>query len=212
MDIKIRSAKADDAGFLAWLIITAGRAHVNRGIWEVILDEPEDRCLAFLKLLTVTETPHLFHHSCYLVAEAADGPVAGLGGYDARILGYPALQKALPEVFTKMGFCQPDFTVVESPRILACVPDKIDGAWIIDSVATIPKYRRKGIVSMLLEKIIEKGRWLGFRRSQIDIYIGNSAAQRAYEKFGFKVLDEKRDPYFEAEIGAPGMARMVRDL
>ena len=66
------------AGFLAWLILTAGRAHVNRGIWEVVLDEPEDRCLAFLELLTVTEIPHLFHYSCYLVAEAAEGPVAGV--------------------------------------------------------------------------------------------------------------------------------------
>jgi hypothetical protein len=68
MDVKIRSARADDAAFLAWLILTAGRAHVKKGIWEVILNEPEDKCLAFLELLSVTQTPHLFHHSCYLVA------------------------------------------------------------------------------------------------------------------------------------------------
>ena len=212
MEINIRAAKADDADFLAWLILIAGRAHVKRGIWEVILDETEDRCLAFLELLTVTEPPHLFHYSCYLVAEAAEGPVAGLGGYDPEILGYPALQNALPEVFNKMGFCQPDFTDIEPPRILECVPDTIDGAWVIDSVATSPKFRRKGIVSTLLEEVLEKGRKLGFRHSQINIYIGNTTAQRAYEKFGFKVMDEKRDPYFEAEIGAPGMARMVKDL
>ena len=82
MDIKIRSARADDAAFLAWLILTAGRAHVKRGIWEVILNEPEDKCLAFLELLSVTQTPHLFHHACYLVAEIEGRPVAGLGGYD----------------------------------------------------------------------------------------------------------------------------------
>ena len=40
MDVEIRSARADDAAFLAWLILTAGRAHVKRGIWEVILNEP----------------------------------------------------------------------------------------------------------------------------------------------------------------------------
>ena len=40
MDVKTRSARADDAAFLAWLILTAGRAHVKRGIWEVILNEP----------------------------------------------------------------------------------------------------------------------------------------------------------------------------
>lgn len=37
-DIYIRPARREDAKFMAWLILTAGRAHVTRGIWEVILD------------------------------------------------------------------------------------------------------------------------------------------------------------------------------
>jgi ribosomal protein S18 acetylase RimI-like enzyme len=44
------------------------------------------------------------------------------------------------------------------------------------------------------------------------MYIGNFPAQRAYEKHGFKVIDEKRHPDFEAEIGSPGMMRLLRDL
>jgi ribosomal protein S18 acetylase RimI-like enzyme len=35
------------------------------------------------------------------------------------------------------------------------------------------------------------------------------AAQRAYEKHGFKIIDEKYDPYFEEQIGSPGMARLL---
>ena len=213
MDIKIRSARNDDAAFLAWLILTAGRAHVNRGIWEVILGESENKCLAFLELLAVTETPHLFHHSCYLVAEFGSQPVAGLGGYDPRVLGYPTLRRALPEVFKKMGFYSSNETIGNhSPRILDCIPDAVEGAWVIDSVATLPEFRRKGIVNRLLEEIIEKGRQKGFRRSQINIYLGNTLAQQVYEKHGFKILDEKRDPYFEEEIGSPGMARLLVDL
>ena len=38
LNIQIRPARPGDAEFLAWLILTAGRAHVTRGIWEVILD------------------------------------------------------------------------------------------------------------------------------------------------------------------------------
>ena len=38
MDIYIRPARREDTKFMAWLILTAGRAHVARGIWEVILD------------------------------------------------------------------------------------------------------------------------------------------------------------------------------
>ena len=213
MDIKIRSARQDDAAFLAWLILTAGRAHVKRGIWEVILGESENKCLAFLELLAVTETPHLFHHSCYLVAELGSQPVAGLGGYDPRVLDYPALLRALPEVFKKIGIYDLDETTGNRPpRILECIPDAVEGAWVIDSVATLPEFRRQGIVNRLLEEIIKNGRQKGFRRSQINIYIGNTSAQKAYEKQGFKTLDEKRDPYFEKEIGSPGMARLLLDL
>jgi hypothetical protein len=64
MDIVVRQARAEDAPFFAWLILTSGRAHVKRRIWEVVLGDSEERCLAFLELLTVTEQPHLFHHAC----------------------------------------------------------------------------------------------------------------------------------------------------
>lgn len=209
--IKIRQAQKEDAAFLAWLILTAGRAHVKRGIWEVILGSSEKDCLAFLEMVAVTQTPHLFQHTCYLVAELDGQPVAGLGGYDPNKLGYPALQKALTEVFSQIGLNPDETNRNESPRILDCVPDAVEGAWIIDSVATLPEHRRKGFVDRLLEEIIEKGRRQGFQRIQINIYIGNVAAQRAYEKHGFKIIDEKRDPYFEEQIGSPGMARLLLD-
>ena len=67
-------------------------------------------------------------------------------------------------------------------------------------------------MSKLLEAVLQQGRDKGFRRAQVNIYIGNVAAQRLYEKHGFVVTDEMRDPYFEAEIGSPGMARMLREL
>jgi ribosomal protein S18 acetylase RimI-like enzyme len=83
---------------------------------------------------------------------------------------------------------------------------------MIDSVAAVPEFRRQGIVGKLLEAVLKLGRDKGFRRAQVNIYIGNTPAQRRYEKHGFAILDERRDPYFETEIGSPGMARMLRDL
>jgi ribosomal protein S18 acetylase RimI-like enzyme len=207
--IKIRQAQKEDAAFLAWLILTAGRAHVKRGIWEVILGSTEKDCLAFLEMVAVTQTPHLFQYTCYLVAELDGDLVAGLGGYDPTKLGYPALQKALAEVFTQIGLDPDEMNRNQSPRILDCIPEAVKGAWVIDSVATLPEHRRKGIVDSLLETIIEKGRQQGFLRTQINIYIGNVAAQRAYEKHGFKIIDEKHDPYFEEQIGSPGIARLL---
>ena len=213
MNFRIRSARLEDAEFLAWLMLTAGRAHVDKGIWEVILGGTKQDSLKFLKLLAVTTRPHLFHYSCYLIAESAGMPVAGLGGYDPKKLGYEALQMAIPEVFKKLGHTGPDPGANKrAERMRCCIPDDVEGAWIIDSVATRPEYRRKGIVDRLLETILEKGRQQGFRWAQINIYIGNLPAQRAYEKHGFKIVSEKRHPDFAAEIGSPGMACMLKNL
>ncbi|GAK58562.1 hypothetical protein U27_05536 [Candidatus Vecturithrix granuli] len=213
MDLKIRNARATDAPFLAWLILTAGRAHVKRGIWEVILNLPENDCLSFLELLTVTGAPHLFHHSCYIIAEVQEGPVSGLGGYNPDTQGYPKLIEALPEVYGKLGrFPIREMAAGEPPRITASIPPSVPGAWVIDSVATIPAYRRRGIVDRLLDNILNIGRRKGYRQAQISIYMGNTPAQRAYEKHGFRLLDEWPDPYFQTEIGSPGMARLICDL
>jgi len=211
--VEIRQAQREDAAFLAWLILTAGRAHVRKGIWDVILDRTDEEHLSFLQLLAVTRIPHLFHYSCYLLAEMNDKPVAGLGGYDPRSLGYAALRRALPEVFQKSGVVgQAPQPSERAARVIDCIPDEVEGAWVIDSVATLPEFRRRGIVDMLLGAILDRGRGQGFARAQINMYIGNIPAQRAYEKQGFKVLDEKRCADFEREIGSPGMARLIRDL
>ena len=213
MNLKIRPARKDDAGFLSQIIVTAGRAHAKKGIWEVILGETEEKCLYFLRELSVTKTPHYFHYSCYLVAEVDGLTVAGLGGYDPAVLGNSALWQALPDVVSNLrSGAAFQSGGNEPPKILSCIPDPIEGAWVIDSVAAFQQFRRKGIVSMLLEEIIEIGRHQGFKLAQINIYIGNIAAQRLYEKHGFRIIDEIRDSYFESQIGSPGMACMVRNI
>ena len=213
MDVQIRTGRPEDASFLAWVILTAGRAHVQRGIWEVILGGSEEECLAFLQTLIVTKIPHHLRYPCFLVAEVDGRSVAALGGYDPKILGYPDLTKAVVEVSKKMGFSAPDKAATKrSERVLCCIPDEVERAWVVDSVATLPEFRRRGIVDKLLEEMLEKGRTQGFQRAQINMYIGNTPAQKAYEKHGFRVLDEKRHPVFEEAIGSPGMMRLLRDL
>jgi ribosomal protein S18 acetylase RimI-like enzyme len=213
LNIQTRPAKQSDADFLAWAILTAGRAHVKRGIWDVILAGTDEENLSFLKALAITELPHLFHFSCYLIAELDGAPAGALGGYDPDVLGYDALKKALPEVFRKLRRAIPDLTPgAPSSTVLACIPESVEGAYVIDSVATLPEFRSRGIATTLLEEMIKRGRDKGFKHAQISIYIGNRPAQHLYEKLGFKVVDEKRSSEFEKKIGSPGMARLLRDL
>jgi len=209
----IRAATPEDAEFLARIILIAGRAHVRRGIWEVVLGGTEEDCLRFLKLLVATDPPHLFHYSSFIIAEVGRRPAAALGGYDPTKKGYNALTLAVREVQRAMRSVEthaPPETGAQ--KVLDCVPDTVEGAWVIDSVAALPRYRRQGIVSRLLEEILEKGRRGGFKKAQVNIYIGNIPAQKAYEKFGFKIHEGKHSASFEEEIGSPGMASLVVDL
>jgi ribosomal protein S18 acetylase RimI-like enzyme len=83
------------------------------------------------------------------------------------------------------------------------------GAWVVESVATRPEFRRRGLIDLLMDEMLERGRARGATTVDIGVFIGNDPAQRAYEKHGFRVVDEKRNAAFEAVYGTPG-ARMLR--
>jgi ribosomal protein S18 acetylase RimI-like enzyme len=127
--------------------------------------------------------------------------------------GVESTIEALPEVYGKLGKAPTAGLVLgQPPRITTCIPPTVKNAWVVDSVATIPAFRRMGIVDRLLDEVLDLGRKRGYHQAQISIYIGNTPAQRAYEKHGFRLLDEWPDPYFEREIGSPGMARLICNL
>lgn len=215
MNIQIRRCTAADAPFLARSILIAGRAHVAKGIWEFVLDVPEKECLEFLDNVAVTNFPHLFHYSCYLIAEV-DGsiPAGSLGGYDPKKHGYTALQQALPEVYKKLHLPQEMFQGANerAAQILACLPKEIDNAWVVDSVATMPQFRGRGVAELLLHAILDNGKKLGYPVAQVNMYIGNDPALHLYQKLGFTVIEETRDAHFEDAIGSPGMLSLAKQL
>jgi ribosomal protein S18 acetylase RimI-like enzyme len=211
----IRPARPEDASFLAHAILLAGRAHVKRGIWEVVLGGTEEECVTFLHHIAITQIPHLFHYSYYLIAEDdASRPIGSLGGYDPKISGYHALQRAIPEVTGKLHLPAQFKDVLEerASKILVCLPKEITGAWVIDSVATLPEHRGKGVAGELLTRILAIGKQQGYSKAQVNMYIGNEPALRLYRKFGFEIIEETRDAYFEQNIGSPGMLSLTKDL
>jgi GNAT superfamily N-acetyltransferase len=119
----------------------------------------------------------------------------------------------MPDVYRALGITENNSDRTKDvANILNCIPADVPGAWVIDSVGTLPAYRKKGIAKKMLEAILQKGRKLGFQKAQIKMYIGNIPAQNVYEKMGFQVIEEKRDNDFQKEIGSPGMLSLVRDL
>lgn len=214
LNFAIRPARPDDASFLAWVMLTAGRSHLERGIWDVIIGRPESECLTFIEHLTLTAEPHMLHHSVFIVADVDGRPAAALSGYDPTTLGEETIAPHWLTVMEEMGLKEEDMTSGQEGVVayLTCHPEPYPGAWILESVATVPEYRGRGLIGALLDEILEEGRRRGFGLAQIFFQIGNTSAQHAYEKAGFRYLDEKRHPDFEAVFGSPGTIRMLQEL
>jgi len=195
-------------------MLAAARSHLTYGIWDHYVGGTEQECLSYLKLVGTTQKPHLFHYSTFIIAEI-DGQCAGaLSGYDPEILGMNAFAEAMPEIFQKLEWSKDEQRAAFKRYLpwMNCVPGNTQGAWIVENVAALPEYRRQGIMSGLLEEILEKGRKGGYKIAQIGHLINNTPAKRTYEKAGFKQVAEKRDPDFEAILGTPGIAKMLMDL
>lgn len=214
MNIKIRPARPEDAKLIAWCMLMAGRSHVKIGIWDLIISQPEDRCLAFLESLTLQEPRHMCSYTEFLVAEVDGQPAAALEGYDPISNGEMTVTTPMAAVVEKMGLTEQDMAPGQQnlAAFMTCHPDSANGAWIVEHVATCPEYRRMGAIDRLLELVLDEGRKKGFKLAQVSYYIGNTPAENAYNKAGFKFADEKRHPDFEALIGCPGMVRLLREL
>ena len=211
MSTKIRPGRPDEADFLARVMMLASRGHLNRGVWDLIAGGSEENCLDYLRRLALAEPVSLCHYSSFLVADHDGEPAAALCGFDPRAGGWEVLAEAMKNVQREKGWTQADEQASgeRTAPVWKCTFDTLDGAWVIESVATLPTYRRRGLADSLMAEILEVGRVRGHRVAQLTILIGNVAAQRGYEKAGFKVRDEKRHPDFEAALGAAGFMRMV---
>jgi ribosomal protein S18 acetylase RimI-like enzyme len=213
MKTKIRPGRPDDADFLARVMMLASRGHLHRGVWDLIVGGSEENCLDYLRRLALAEPVSLCHHSSFIVVDHDGMPAAALCGFDPRAGGWEVLADAMKNVQRQKGWTQADekASADRTAPVWQCTFDTLDGAWVIESVATIPEYRRRGLADSLMAEILEVGRARGHRIAQLTILVGNLAAQRAYEKAGFRIEAEKRSPAFEAALGAAGFMRMVQE-
>lgn len=211
MKVQIRAAKPTDTSFLAHIMLLAARSHLERGFWDIALNVPEAACLQCLTSLALTTTPSWAHYSKFFVAEVDGAPAAALCAYDPRQAGMPLLMQAMGEVAQQAGWGAAESTALweRFAPIATCLSDEVEDAWIIENVATLAPYRRRGLTHALLTHALAEGKRQGYRLAQISVLIGNTPAQQAYEKVGFHVQDEKRHPSFAAVVGEPGMRRLL---
>jgi ribosomal protein S18 acetylase RimI-like enzyme len=214
MGTVIVEAPAERADFVAWVGLTAFRSHRPLGLWDFFTDGAQQRSLDYLAALTTTSVRHWAHHSTFLLAEVDGRPAAGLCGYFEEELGMTALQRGIAEADQRLARSSEEIEarLRRIAPIFDVMPEHEPGTWIVESVATHPDYRRRGLVDALLTEVLARGRQRGATRAGIGVMIGNDRAQRAYEKAGFRVFAEKRHPDYEAQWGSPGLRALCRDL
>lgn len=216
--LQIVGAREEHASFIAWVVLTAGRSHVERFFLEEYVGGTEDECLRFMETLAATEALHFMHYTNFIVAEVDGRPAAALAGYFAEAFGPPEFVAGTQEASQLLGRTTEEQNggwqraAKRLGAIGLCKCERVPGAWIVESVATLPEYRRQGLVNALLPAILDIGRTKGASTAEVSVFIGNDGAQRAYEKAGFTVVEEQRHPDFEANIGCPGVRLLRRTI
>jgi len=214
MAVRIRHGRANDAEFLAWAMFAASRAHLARGLWDLIIGGNEAQCLDYLRRLALAEPRSLYHCESFLIAEVDGAPAAALTGFQTDN-AWERVGDAMANVQRDLGWTEAD-TAASYQRVGPvwgnCMPPDIGADFIIESVATLPQHRRQGLIRWLIDEALADARRRECRLAQITTYIGNAPAQTAYERSGFNLRDEKRCDIVQSVLGVPGFMRLTRDL
>jgi ribosomal protein S18 acetylase RimI-like enzyme len=214
----IRRGNAADAQFLAWVMLSASRAHLSRGVWDLILGTDqganEAASLDYLRRLALAEPRSLYHYESFLIAELDNVPCAALCAFEPRDAWF-LVGDAMANVQRDLQWTEEQAAASYrrvGPIWASCMPPDIGADFVIENVASLPEFRRRGLVHALIEEALQDAGRRGCKLAQISLYIGNDAARLTYEKSGFRVRDEKRCSDLEKVLGVPGFMRLTREL
>lgn len=214
MSTSIRRPQAKDAEFLAWVMLSASRAHLERGFWDLLIGADERGCLEYLRRLALAEPRSLCHYESFWLADVDGVPAAALCGFEFRAGGWITVGEAMANVQRDLGWTEADLAPSQQrvAPVWACFLPDVGADWGIENVATRPEYRRRGLAGRLLDEVLRDATNRGCGMAQITTLIGNDAAHPVYEKAGFTRSDEKRCSEMAAVLNAPGFVRFLRKL
>src|SRR3989442_10617768 len=102
-EVQIVEARKEHIPFVAWVVMTANRSHLRKGMWDINLGASEEGVLRYLEVLADTEQVHWAHYSLFKVAEVDGVPAAGMCGFFENELGPASMMAGAAEVNQKIG-------------------------------------------------------------------------------------------------------------
>ena len=112
------------------------------------------------------------------------------------------LRKEFEHPFTRMFVCRVRGEVVG----YVCGWQVVDELHIL-KIAVMPGWRRKGIGSMLMDRLLSEARERGVWMAYLEVRVSNDAAIRFYEKCGFEVFGKRKRYYSDTREDALLMKR-----
>lgn len=210
MESLIRPAVPGDAPEVATLMYLAAKSHVETSIYDLTFPGSMEERLAKLAALFTAQTRSWYHYSHYLVSESGGSIMGCLCGFNEQEAGGRLLQEAYSEIGTDRAEGKAMYERMQPFHRVN--PKHYEDSWVIEHVAVFPEYRGQGVISALLQQILDRGRERGYSSAELNMLIGNTPAQRAYEKAGFVVVEENTDDEFMRIFESPGMARLYMHL
>src|SRR5580700_3515307 len=108
MAVLVRRGRREDVDFLAWVMLAASRAHLKRGVWDLIIGADEAGCLDYLRRLAVAEPRSLCHYESFLVAETDGQAGAALCGFGVREGAWATVAQAMAGVQADLRWTDAD--------------------------------------------------------------------------------------------------------
>lgn len=162
----------------------AAQAHYHDSGYDFSLGGSKADQIRTLALLAGTRARSWFHYSHFSVCEVDGEVVSCAAGFDKNVTDSQVGAALLEAGWTHAMLLSLDRRL---QRIYECFPPDPEGSWTIEHVASLPQFRRRGLVRGVVASEIERGRKLGFTKAKLDVFAGNVAARSLYLALGFTV-------------------------
>jgi len=207
MSIKIRKATAEDAEFLAQMMLQSSRAGKKVCVYDLIFDtKDQNETLKKLAALSTSKVANHCHYNNFLIAESNGQSVGTLCSYEPRIATRQAFLDALIEIGC-------DEKVSERLEVLYDCDFKLNNRTLMfDFMEEAEGFIDVGVLKTLMQKSLLTARLKGYRIGQTLVEIGSLDTLLFYKKLGFRVVEEKECELYKETFGRLGLVLLEIDF